>query len=94
VSETLLDSSKLRQAISADFVSEYAFRQRLGLLLHYALVDAVALDHQGFGRIRAAILDLLVAALGRPVRPAAGTAAPADLAAGAPRRCARPHQFF
>ena len=70
VNETLLDLSKLQQAINQEFNAEIAFKQWFALLLQYALVDTVTGNYHHFGQIGDAALDMLAQALGQPVRSA------------------------
>ena len=65
VNETLLDLSKLRQAINQEFASEFAFKQWFGLLLQYSLVDTVTGAYHDFGQIGDAALLMLSQALGQ-----------------------------
>ena len=69
VNETLLDLSKLQQAINLEFKSETAFKQWFSLLLQYSLVDTVTGNYHHFGQIGDAALDMLAQALGQPARP-------------------------
>lgn len=71
VNETLLDMSKLRQAIDQEFSSEFAFKQWFSLLLQYSLVDTVTAAYHDFKQIGDAALDMLAQSLGQPSRPAA-----------------------
>lgn len=71
VNETLLDLSKLQQAVNQEFRSETAFKQWFALLLQYSLVDTVTGSYHDFGQIGDAALDMLAQALGQPARPAA-----------------------
>lgn len=70
VNETLLDLSKLQQAINTEFKSEFAFKQWFSLLLQYSLVDTVTEEYHDFSAIGDAGLDMLAQALGQPARPA------------------------
>ena len=69
VNETLLDPSKLKQAINEEFASENAFRQWFALLLHYSLVDTTTGAYHDFGQLGAAALDMLAQTLAQPPRP-------------------------
>ncbi|WP_449404357.1 HAD family hydrolase [Hymenobacter roseosalivarius] len=71
VNETLLDLSKLQQAVNQEFKSETAFKQWFALLLQYSLVDTVTGNYHNFGQIGDAALDMLAQALGQPARPVA-----------------------
>ena len=71
VNETLLDLSKLHQAIDQEFGSEFAFKQWFSLLLQYSLVDTTTANYHDFGQIGDAALDMLAQALGQEARPAA-----------------------
>lgn len=71
VNETMLDLSKLQQAVNQEFKSETAFKQWFALLLQYSLVDTVTGNYHNFGQIGDAALDMLAQALGQPARPAA-----------------------
>ena len=69
VNETLLDLSKLKQAINEEFASEDAFRQWFALLLHYSLVDTTTGAYHDFGQLGGAALDMLAQSLAQPPRP-------------------------
>ena len=71
VNETLLDLSKLQQAINQEFHAETAFKQWFALLLQYSLVDTVTGNYHHFGQIGDAAFDMLAQALGQPARPPA-----------------------
>ena len=71
VNETLLDLSKLQQAVNQEFAAETAFKQWFALLLQYSLVDTVTGNYHPFGQIGDAAFDMLAQALGQPARPAA-----------------------
>ncbi|WP_035564803.1 haloacid dehalogenase type II [Hymenobacter sp. IS2118] len=71
VNETLLDLSKLQQAVNQEFRSATAFKQWFALLLQYSLVDTVTGNYHNFGQIGDAALDMLAQAMGQPARPAA-----------------------
>ncbi|OGX88718.1 haloacid dehalogenase type II [Hymenobacter glacialis] len=71
VNETMLDLSKLQQAVNQEFKSETAFKQWFALLLQYSLVDTVTGNYHNFGQIGDAALDMLAQAMGQPARPAA-----------------------
>ncbi|NVO33406.1 haloacid dehalogenase type II [Hymenobacter lapidiphilus] len=68
VNETLLDLSKLQQAVNQEFKSETAFKQWFALLLQYSLVDTVTGNYHSFGQIGDAALDMLAQAMGQPAR--------------------------
>ena len=70
VNETLLDLSKLKQAINEEFAAEQAFQQWFALLLHYSLVDTTTGAYHDFGQLGAAALDMLAQTLAQPPRPA------------------------
>jgi 2-haloacid dehalogenase len=69
VNETLLDLSKLQQAVNHEFRAETAFKQWFALLLHYSLVDTLTGNYHHFGQIGEAALDMLAQAMGQPARP-------------------------
>ncbi|WP_233254041.1 haloacid dehalogenase type II [Hymenobacter sedentarius] len=71
VNETLLDLSKLQQAVNQEFRSAFAFQQWFALLLQYSLVDTVTGHYHDFPAIGAAGFDMLAQALGQSARPAA-----------------------
>lgn len=68
VNETLLDLSKLQQAINQEFTYELAFKQWFSLLLQYSLVDTVTQAYHDFSQIGDAALDMLAQSLGQPAR--------------------------
>ncbi|MFD2784554.1 haloacid dehalogenase type II [Hymenobacter rubripertinctus] len=71
VNETLLDLSKLHQAVNQEFDSKFAFKQWFALLLQYSLVDTTTANYHDFGQLGDAALDMLAQALGQEARPAA-----------------------
>jgi 2-haloacid dehalogenase len=58
VNETLLDMSKLKNALMKAFNNKAAFQQWFGLLLQYSLVDTVTSHYHDFRTIGDAALDM------------------------------------
>jgi 2-haloacid dehalogenase len=63
VNETLLDMSKLKNALIKAFNNKAAFHQWFGLLLQYSLVDTVTNHYHDFRTIGDAALDMTAAML-------------------------------
>ncbi len=70
VNETLLDMSKLKEAVGQVFGNPMAYHQWFLLVLQHSLVDTVAPPYHDFSELADAGLEMVAQALDRPIKAA------------------------